>query len=70
MCFIPLPSVHPDLFAVSLYESDPEQFAALVKLHRQALVNRPKEVEEYLAALSQCGLKRTVARLEPHRGEI
>jgi hypothetical protein len=55
---------------VSLYESDPEQFVALVKIHRRALVNPPKEVEEYLATLSQCGLKRTVARLEPHRGEI
>src|SRR5579862_3345911 len=63
-------AVHPDDFAVSLYQSDPEQFVQLVKLHRQALVNPPKEVEEYLSTLSQCGLKKTVARLEPHRSEI
>ena len=63
-------AVHPDDFAVSLYETDADLFVQLVKLHRQALVSPPKEVEEYLATLTQCGLKKTVARLEPHREEI
>jgi predicted nucleic acid-binding protein len=63
-------AVHPDDFAVSLYESEPEPFVQLVKLHRQALVNPPKAVAEYLSTLSQCGLKKIVARLEAHRNEI
>ncbi|HLK60118.1 MAG TPA: PIN domain-containing protein [Chthonomonadaceae bacterium] len=63
-------AVHPDDFAVSLYDIDADLFVQLVKVHRQALVNPSKEVEEYLSTLSQCGLKKTVARLEPHRAEI
>jgi predicted nucleic acid-binding protein len=63
-------AIHPDDFAVSLYEADTEQFVLLVKLHRQALANPLKAVEEYLATLSQCGLKKTVARLETHRTDI
>lgn len=63
-------AVHPDDFAVSLYEGDPEQFVALIKLHRQALVNPPKSVEEYLSTLNQCGLKQTAIRLQVHLSEI
>jgi hypothetical protein len=63
-------AVHPDDFAVSLYESDPELFVELVRLHRQALVNPAREVGEYLSTLSQCGLKQVAASLEPHRSEI
>ncbi len=63
-------AAHPDDFAVSLYQSDPEQFVQLVKLHRQALVNPPREVGEYLATLARCGLRKTVALLQPHGHEI
>lgn len=63
-------AVHPDDFAVSLYETDTGAFVALARLHRQALVNPPKTVEEYLATLAQCGLNKTAARLELHQGEI
>ena len=34
-----LRAVHPDDFAVSLYEAEPDLFVQLVKRHRQALVN-------------------------------
>jgi len=63
-------AVHPDDFAVSLYQTDPEAFIQLVKRHRQALVNPRKEVEDYLITLSQGGLKKTVAILEEHRAKI
>ena len=63
-------AVHPDDFAVSLFSVEPEQFVQLVKLHRQALVNPPKEVDEYLATLSQCGLPKIVDSLQVHRTEI
>jgi len=63
-------AVHPDDFAVSLYQTDPDVFIQLVKRHRQALVNPRKEVKEYLATLFQCGLKKTVSLLETHQAEI
>jgi len=63
-------AVHPDDFAVALLESDPEQFAELVRRHRLALVNPAKDAEAYLATLSQCGLKKTVACLEARKEEI
>jgi hypothetical protein len=63
-------AVHPDEFALSLYEAAPAQFVELVKLHRQALVNPPKTVAEYLSTLAQCGLNKTVARLQGHPDKI
>jgi hypothetical protein len=63
-------AMHPDDFAVSLYEADPEEFVRLVKRHRSALANPPKEATEYLATLGQCGLKKTVLHLESRRTEI
>ena len=63
-------AAHPDDFAVSLYLSDPEHFVHLVSLHRQALVNPPKKVDEYLATLAQCGLRKTAASLHAHIAEI
>ncbi len=63
-------AVHPDDFAAGLYKADPLQFVQLVKRHREALVNPPKTVEEYLATLVQCGLYKTVSLLQPHQAEI
>ncbi len=61
---------HPDDFAADLYRSEPELFVSLVQQHRSALVKPSIAVEEYLARLSQCELKKTVALLEAHRREI
>ena len=44
-------AVHPDEFALSLYEADSEAFIALVKSHRPALINPPKTAEAYLDKL-------------------
>lgn len=63
-------AMHPDDFAVSLYEAESALFVQLVKRHRQALVNPKKEVEEYLATLFQCGLHTTVGLLQQHREEM
>lgn len=60
----------PDDFAVRLYRSDPGLFVDLVRLHRRALLNPSKTVEEYLATLKQCGLPKIVAVLGSHRTEI
>ena len=65
-----LRAMHPDDFAVSLYEAEPDLFVQLVKRHRQALVNPKKEVDEYLATLFQCSLHKTVGFLQQHREEI
>ena len=63
-------AVHPDHFALSLYETDPEQFVALIKINRQSLINPPKTAEDYLETLNGCGLKKTASRLQPHLSEI
>jgi hypothetical protein len=63
-------AVHPDDFALSLYDADPEAFVALVKLHRQSLVNPPKSAADYLETLNGCGLKKIAARLQQHLAEI
>lgn len=63
-------AVHPDDFAFSLYQADPDQFIQLVKRHRQALVNPPKEVDEYLATLSKCDLRKTMDALQAHYSAI
>jgi hypothetical protein len=63
-------AIHPDDFAVELYEADHGQFVALVKQHRAALKNPAKDASTYLATLDQCGLKKTVALLRDHIYEI
>ena len=63
-------AVHPDEFALSLYDADPEQFVALVKIHRQSLVTPPKSPEGYLETLSGCGLKKIALRLGLRLSEI
>ncbi len=63
-------AIHPDEFALSLYDSDPEQFVALVKIHRQSLINPSKSAEDYLETLSGCGLKKTTLQLQLHLSEI
>jgi hypothetical protein len=63
-------AVHPDEFALSLYNDAPEQFVALAKIHRQSLVNPPKSAEDYLGTLNGCGLKKTVLQLGSHLSEI
>lgn len=63
-------AVHPDEFALTLYQGDPDQFVALVKIHRQSLVNPPKSAQDYLETLSGCGLKKTALRLQLHLSEI
>lgn len=57
---------HPDEFAAELYSHDPRQFLALPKLHRLALRNPPKDVEQYISTLHACGLIQTSTLL---RGE-
>ena len=63
-------AVHPDEFAATLYDANPEQFVVLVKMHRQALVNPTKSAEDYLETLNGCGLKKTALRLQPHLSMI
>jgi hypothetical protein len=63
-------AVHPDAFALSLFDADAETFIALVKKHRQALVNPAKSAPDYLATLDGCGLTKTAARLQAYIDEI
>lgn len=63
-------AVHPDDFALSLYDADPVEFIALVQLHRKALLNPPVSGEDYLKTLSGCGLRKTALLLEAHLSEI
>ena len=61
---------HPDEFTADLYEADTEQFVRMAMLHRQALVNPPKDTDAYLSGLLECGLKETARLLELHRDVI
>lgn len=63
-------AVHPDNFARRLYEANPSRFIQLLKVHRRALVNPPKSVDEYLDSLLERGLGRTVAALQFHRADL
>jgi|GEM_PF-6108311 hypothetical protein len=58
----------PDLTHDQLIRT--REFVALVKMHRQSLVNPPKTEEEYLETLSRCGLDKIVLRLQQHLTEI
>jgi len=63
-------AMHPDQFALSLYREDPANFISLVKTHRQALKNPPKNANDYLSTLEQCGLKLTTSSLRKRISEI
>lgn len=63
-------AIHPDEFAQELYELDPDQFVSLAKRHRLALINLPKQFDEYLSTLAQCGLPQTALRLQSRRDEL
>jgi hypothetical protein len=57
--------VHPDDYAVELLDAERGRFLRAVKEHRASLTNPPKTVNEYLATLEGCGLKKTAIRLRP-----
>lgn len=63
-------ALHPDDFALRLYETESDTFVSLIRLHRQALSSPLKSPEEYLITLAECGLKRIALLLEMHREEI
>ena len=56
-------ALHPDAFAVRLWDEDSELFCQAVSAHRARLVNPPKTANEYLDTLQQQGLKQTVQLL-------
>ena len=63
-------AIHPDDFAVRLYEANNEFFVELFRLHRLALINAPKDADGHLSTLSQCGLIKLAKRLEPYKSGI
>lgn len=54
---------HPDEFVTGLLDQQTALVCAAVKQQRENLKNPPKTVEEFLPALEQCQLTRTVAAL-------
>lgn len=58
-----LEAQHPDEFITHLLDLAAPLVCAAAKRHRESLMNPPKSVEEYLAALERQGLPQTVASL-------
>lgn len=56
---------HPDEFIAHLIDLDTARAISAVHDARQALVNPPRSVEEFLALLERAGLPQTVALLRP-----
>jgi predicted nucleic acid-binding protein len=63
-------AVHPDDYALELLDAERERFLRAVKEHRASLTNPPKTVEEYLATLENCGLRKTAERLRTEAAVI
>ena len=52
-------AIHPDDFALKLFEDDHDTFLELTKRHRIGLINPPYCVEEYVNNLAKSGLIKT-----------
>ena len=63
-------AIHPDDFAVRLYEDSTDVFVAAVTRHRSKLRKPSKTVDEYLTTLLDCGLQKTADRLRVHADVI
>lgn len=56
-------AVHPDLFLMSLIETDAETVYLAAKRQWQSLKNPPKPLDEFLETLKSNGLQQTVTQL-------
>jgi hypothetical protein len=63
-------AVHPDAFALELFEADAEDFLLAVRTHREALRNPTKSVAEYLETLRRSGLAQTAMRLQDYHAHL
>jgi hypothetical protein len=63
-------AVHPDDYAIEKLDAARERFLRAVKEHRVSLTNPPKTVEDYLATLENCGMRKTAARLRADAAAI
>lgn len=54
---------HPDVFALHLYDLNPGAVIAAARSQRQALLNPPESVEEFLQGLLDAGFTETVSQL-------
>lgn len=63
-------ALHPDDFAVRLWEESAAAVLGAARLHRASLKRPPKSASEYLATLEQCRLVETANRLRSHAEEI
>jgi len=59
-------AVHPDDFAKSLFDANPEAFLAITERHRNSLRNPPFTAYDYLRNLTACGLPNTVEAIRTH----
>lgn len=63
-------AIHPDAFAVRLYEAFPSDFVNQIQVHRASLRRPAKSAEEYLETLRRNLLVKTAERLSLHANEI
>jgi hypothetical protein len=54
---------HPDVFAMHLYDLNPGAVIGAARSQRQALLNPPESVEEFLQGLLDAGFTETVSQL-------
>lgn len=63
-------AIHPDELVIRLLDDEPQVVRETVRQQRLALQKPPKTVEEFLPALEQCGLTRTVIALRSFADRI
>lgn len=63
-------AIHPDEFALNLYQGNPEDVIATLGRHRAKLTRPSKSAHEYLESLEHCGLIKTAKRLRKDEAEM
>jgi predicted nucleic acid-binding protein len=65
-----LVAISPDAFALSLYQSNPDDVIVTLRRHRSKLTRPPKSARAYIDALEQGGLIQTSQRLRDREDQI
>lgn len=62
--------LHPDVFLSALFDDEPGLFLQAIQMHRDSLLNPPKDAEGYIQTLQVNGLKGLALRVEAHSAVI
>jgi predicted nucleic acid-binding protein len=63
-------AIHPDDFALELYEKYSAEVVGMIQRHRAELTRPPKTAQQYLDTLQNIPLSKTTAALQKHINEL